>query len=671
MIAVGAILLYATLASGVLATIALCFYGRREHTITISPNYVLMPMRAAFVFISTAMCMMVRYFIYGEYSVLYVWQYCSNDLSLLYRIAAVWAGQEGTYLLWAWASVLCVWLVMEEYGFRNSLHRRTELIALAISIFLLVLCIISEPFEPILGRIGYIPADGNGLNPVFITIWMVIHPFTTFISYTATIVPASAAAAHLITGRAGWHRISKQWIRISWFAISVCMATGGVWAYKLTGWNGFWCWDPVQTATLVLWMLTTAVLHILARYHEGRDYTTIAPVSTIFLFIATIYITLVTRQGIFHSFHDFPGTPTAGLLVLGILAGSIVAIGLGIVKFLRTRVATAPKKSIFSSKNTFLLTAGLLAIIAFICFWALTCCFISQHGFGTKIIIPPDFFNIWCYIPVILLTVATGVCMLHNRITDTGMKYLLVLVFVSSFLLAMIPTHKLLDPGSDFYLASSAAVKLLGSISIWSSIPPFAFALGGILYKFVRDLSRTYGRLRLRSTGVNLIHAGFILILLGAIVTTSFDTRASVVYRVDELGTSKEIGDGWSMELSGFNVVQNPDGTWTQIAHLAVYRDGNSYCTGVTRFSRTAQYGDIHDPMIDRSARRDIYVQFHGTRSHISTEAIVPLSVKIVPWISLLWAGCIFMLVGIYCIIMSIYLLVLKKRGLAAETMKR
>jgi len=75
--------------------------------------------------------------------------------------------------------------------------------------------------------------------------------------------------------------------------------------------------------------------------------------------------------------------------------------------------------------------------------------------------------------------------------------------------------------------------------------------------------------------------------------------------------------------------------------------------------------------MIERSDLRAIYAQVHGTRSHISTEAIVPLSVRIVPWISLLWAGCIFMLVGIYCIIMSTYLLVLKKRGLAAETMKR
>jgi cytochrome c biogenesis factor len=80
---------------------------------------------------------------------------------------------------------------------------------------------------------------------------------------------------------------------------------------------------------------------------------------------------------------------------------------------------------------------------------------------------------------------------------------------------------------------------------------------------------------------------------------------------------------------------------------------------------------DVHNPMIERGIRRDIYVQFHGTRSHISTEAVVPLSIRIVPWISLLWAGCLFMVVGITGIVVSIYLLALKKRKRLTRTMKR
>ncbi|KAB3547680.1 MAG: hypothetical protein C5617_002445 [ANME-2 cluster archaeon] len=662
----GGILLYAALICELLAVIVLLFYGRYR----INPTHLLTTTRMALLLQSAAICLMTCYFIKDNFSVLYVWQYSASGMPLLYKIAAVFAGQQGTYLLWAWASILVVWFIIEDYGFKNPLHRKTELIAMIVSIFILLLCIKSEPFRPITELIDQVPTEGNGLNPVFITIWMVIHPFVTFISYAATIVPASAATAHLITGKEGWHRISRQWLRISWMFLSICMVTGGVWAYNLVGWSGFWNWDPVQTATLILWLFATAVLHIIARYQEGREYTTAAPVATIFLFMSTIYVTLVTRQGIIHSLHDFPGTPTFGLLVFGIITASIVATGLGMRKFLRTRVTTAPTKSIFSTRNTFLWTNILLIVIAFVCFWGLTYSFVSQHLFATKVIIPQEFFNVWCAIPAILLILLTGVCMAYGRIHDTSLKYILIFIFVVSLLLAMFPGHKLLDSGGEFYQTSSIIIKALGSISVWAFVPTFLFAFIAILSKFSMDLRRMHGRMRFRATGINLVHISFVLVIAGVIATTSFDSSSSVVYDVDELGTTKDIGNGWSMELAEFDVFQNPDGAWTQTAHLNVYKDGKPYCTGATGFTRTKHFGDVHDPMINRGIAHDVYVQFHGTRSHISTEAVIPISVKIIPGVSLLWAGCILMLVGIHCIIISTYLLVIKKRELLTRSIR-
>ena len=656
----GEILLYVAVICELLAAVVLIVYGRYR----INPTYILTVTRLAMFLQSAAMCLMVYYFITDNFSVLYVWQYSASGMPLLYKIAAVFAGQQGTYLLWAWASILAVWFIIENYRFENPLHRKTELIAMIVSIFILLLCIRSEPFRPITELIEHVPEDGNGLNPVFITLWMIIHPFVTFVAYAATIVPASAGVAHLITGGEGWHKISRQWLRNSWLALSVCMATGGIWAYELVGWGGFWNWDPVQTATLILWLLTTAVLHILARYQEGREYTTAAPIATIFLFICTIYVTLVTRQGIIHSLHDFPGTPTYGLLVFGIIVASIATTGLGIRKFLRTRVTNVPTKSVFSTRNTFLWTNALLIAIAFVCFWGLTYSFVSQHLFSTKVIIPPEFFNVWCFIPVILLLLLIGVCVMYGSIHDTSLKYLLLFIFTVSLLLAMLPGHKLLDSGGEFYQTSSIIVKTLGSISVWAFVPTFLFAFIAILSRFSRDLRRMHGRMRLRATGINLVHIGFVMVIAGVIVTTSFDISSSIVYDVDELGTTKEIGNGWSMELTEFEVSQDPDGIWTQTAHLNVYKDGKPYCTGTTGFTRTKHFGDVHDPLINYGMARDVYAQFSGTRSHISTEAIIPISVKILPGASLLWAGCIIMLSGIIGIIIAIYLMMMKKREL-------
>ncbi len=74
--------------------------------------------------------------------------------------------------------------------------------------------------------------------------------------------------------------------------------------------------------------------------------------------------------------------------------------------------------------------------------------------------------------------------------------------------------------------------------------------------------------------------------------------------------------------------------------------------------------------MIKRGIACDVYAQFHGTRSHISTEAVIPLSVKIIPGVALLWMGCIVMLTGISGIIISTYLMVIKKRELLTRSMR-
>jgi len=38
----------------------------------------------------------------GDFSIKYVAMYTSSDLPLFYKIAAFWAGNEGSLLLWAW-----------------------------------------------------------------------------------------------------------------------------------------------------------------------------------------------------------------------------------------------------------------------------------------------------------------------------------------------------------------------------------------------------------------------------------------------------------------------------------------------------------------------------------------------------------------------------------------
>jgi cytochrome c-type biogenesis protein CcmF len=36
---------------------------------------------------------------------------------------------------------------------------------------------------------GFVPKDGNGLNPLLQNYWMVIHPPTLFLGFAMTLVP--------------------------------------------------------------------------------------------------------------------------------------------------------------------------------------------------------------------------------------------------------------------------------------------------------------------------------------------------------------------------------------------------------------------------------------------------------------------------------------------------
>ncbi|MHC4901777.1 MAG: cytochrome c biogenesis protein CcsA, partial [Planctomycetota bacterium] len=45
---------------------------------------------------------------------------------------------------------------------------------------------------------------------------------------------------------------------------------GAWWAYVELGWGGYWAWDPVENASLLPWLTSTALLHsIMVQQHRG------------------------------------------------------------------------------------------------------------------------------------------------------------------------------------------------------------------------------------------------------------------------------------------------------------------------------------------------------------------------------------------------------------------
>ncbi len=97
---------------------------------------------------------------------------------------------------------------------------------------------------------------------------------------------------------------------------------GSWWAYYELGWGGWWFWDPVENASLLPWLLGTALLHALVVCEKRGAYGHAVLLLSIFTFSLSLLGTFVVRSGVLTSVHAFAVDPSRGLtllLLLGLL----------------------------------------------------------------------------------------------------------------------------------------------------------------------------------------------------------------------------------------------------------------------------------------------------------------------------------------------------------------
>ena len=59
----------------------------------------------------------------------------------------------------------------------------------------------------------------------------------------------------------GWAARAFPWALGGFLVLGTAILMGGYWAYKTLGWGGYWGWDPVENASLIPWLLGTALIH--------------------------------------------------------------------------------------------------------------------------------------------------------------------------------------------------------------------------------------------------------------------------------------------------------------------------------------------------------------------------------------------------------------------------
>jgi cytochrome c-type biogenesis protein CcmF len=295
-------------------------------------------------------------FLAHKFQYSYVYGYSSRDLPLGYLISSVWAGQEGTFLLWAFFGALLGLFLLNR---RGPLATRTMTFFLITQVFLLVLMLVKSPFE----MLDLVPPDGRGLNPLLQDPWMVIHPPIIFIGYAALAIPFAHAMAAMIAREFENFAVTAfPWVAFSVASLGAGIFIGGFWAYKVLGWGGYWGWDPVENASLIPWLTSLALLHglILFRMQPKLLKTNLG--LAIISYLLVVYGTFLTRSGVLADFsvHSFADLGINAYLIIYMIG--ITVISLLILAVRTAKVPTIPISRAINSRE-FGLVFGLLLLV--------------------------------------------------------------------------------------------------------------------------------------------------------------------------------------------------------------------------------------------------------------------------------------------------------------------
>jgi len=639
---IGQLFLMGALALAVYSVIALIMGSRRR-----LPELVMSGSMAArgVIALSVGAFLILEYLlITQDFSVAYVVRQTAIGQPLFYTITGVWGGQEGSLLWWLCLLVLYSGAVMWVHRNDNNLFMAyvTATLMVISGFFLILVNFEAQPFVSSMSKLGEVPLDGRGLNPLLQNASMIMHPPMLYGGFVGFSVPFAFAMAALLSKRTGssWIRFSRRWTLVAWTSLSIGIGLGGNWAYNELGWGGYWAWDPVENASLMPWLVGTAFLHsVMVQEYRGmlKVWNVILIIIT---FTLSIFGTFLTRSGILDSIHAF-AEGNIGVYFLTFIA--LTLIGSLLLLFERLPLLRAKNEidSLLSRETAFMVNNIIFVGIAFAVFWGTVYPIISEAATGQRITVGPPYFN------VVIGPILLGMLLLM------GIAPLLPWRRASQ---AHLIGH--LMPPAVSALLALPLLALLG-IREWPVFVALAlvvFVAVGHSMEFYRgwraegmrgkkgpigSLLALIERNRRRYGGY-IIHIGVIVMALG-IVTSSF-------YR-EEMDITVEPGEeftfgGYTMEFTGLELgrdetkehvgapllVRNSSGQ--QIANITPALDYYFKIPGGQRET---------EPAVKSFLSEDLYVVMTGFDI---SDKIVTYKIFIEPLIGFVWLGGLILIFG-------------------------
>ena len=259
-----------------------------------------------------------------------------SPLRLLYQVAGVWAGRQGSLLFWTW--LISVFAAAAAW---RRLRQTDALTCAALGVMEVVILLftcamafsdannafIATPASALNADGTLVAGASTGMNPLLLHWAMVLHPPATFIGYAGCTVPFAYAIGALVTGdlSARWVEHADRAAVFSFIFLTIGMVLGAVWAYVVLGWGGFWAWDAVENASFMSWLTAIAMIHSFTLYRRRGVFRRWSLFAATITFIFVVLGTFITRSGLVQSVHAFADDPVSTYFFLGIMIAAALA----------------------------------------------------------------------------------------------------------------------------------------------------------------------------------------------------------------------------------------------------------------------------------------------------------------------------------------------------------
>jgi cytochrome c-type biogenesis protein CcmF len=577
-----------------------------------------------------------RALIARDFSYRYVAEHTSLDLPLPYAMGSLWAGQEGSLLLWL--------LILSAYGaaFLWCYRKRVDpfydaaamVVASVMVFFTGLLTFICSPFR----ILATPPADGQGLNPLLQDPGMMIHPPILYTGYVGFIIPFAFGIAVLLMNRSGtrWIEEVRRWTLFNWMFLGFGILLGARWAYIELGWGGYWGWDPVENASLMPWLVGTAFLHSVMIEQRRGMLKTWNVVLIVLTFELSIFGTFLTRSGVLTSVHSFAESNIGPWFMGFILISSTIATAL--ILYRKALLESENRMdAVVSREGSFLFNNVLFVALTFATFLGTTFPVLSEAVTGEKISVSAPFFN-RVNVPIalaLLLLTGIGPVLSWKRATASVLKRnFLIPTFVGALAtLIGIPVglhgvYPIVCVFGSAFVTAAIVMEFARGIQARRDVETAA-APGAVVH-LIQKNKRRYGGY--------IVHWGVVLIFVGVLGSSVFQKEN---HQPLHQGESMVLGP-YQLTLRGVEQKQVANANETR-ASVDVAVHGKT--VGVLHPAK-AFYSKSQQPMTEVALRvspaEDLYVIIGG----VNDDGSVSLQAYINPLVSFVWLGGIVMVIG-------------------------